>query len=42
VAAALVAEGESIISGLEYIDRGYQNIEETLEKLGADIKRIHS
>ncbi len=40
VVAALVAEGESEIGGVEHIDRGYENIEERLTKLGADIKRI--
>ncbi len=40
VIAALVAEGESLINGLEYIDRGYDRIEEVLAHLGADIRRI--
>ncbi|MBL3656421.1 UDP-N-acetylglucosamine 1-carboxyvinyltransferase [Fulvivirga sediminis] len=38
--AALSAEGESIISNVEQIDRGYQNIDERLNLLGADIQRI--
>ena len=38
--AALSAEGKSIIQNIEQIDRGYQNIDERLRKLGADIKRI--
>lgn len=41
VTAALAAEGESLISGLEFIDRGYQNIEVELKKLGADIERVN-
>ncbi len=40
LAAALVATGESEIGGVEHIDRGYENIEARLTKLGADIKRI--
>ncbi len=38
--AALSAEGKSVIQNIEQIDRGYQNIDERLRKLGADIKRI--
>ncbi|MDI6717757.1 MAG: UDP-N-acetylglucosamine 1-carboxyvinyltransferase [Patescibacteria group bacterium] len=38
--AALIAEGESIIDGVEEIDRGYENIDERLKNLGADIKRV--
>ncbi len=40
ITAALAAEGTSEISGLCYIDRGYDNIESTLRGLGADIKRV--
>lgn len=39
VIAAAAAEGKSQISGLEYIDRGYESIERDLTALGADIKR---
>jgi UDP-N-acetylglucosamine 1-carboxyvinyltransferase len=39
VLAALAAEGESEITGLEFIDRGYETIERYLSLLGADIKR---
>ena len=38
--AALSAEGESIISNVEQIDRGYQDIEDRLKAIGADITRI--
>lgn len=38
--AALSAAGESEISNVEQIDRGYQNIEGRLKKLGAQIERI--
>ncbi|MCG8384900.1 MAG: UDP-N-acetylglucosamine 1-carboxyvinyltransferase, partial [Cytophagales bacterium] len=37
--AALSADGESIISNVEQIDRGYQDIEERLRALGANITR---
>ncbi len=38
--AALSAKGQSIISNIEQIDRGYQNIEQRLQAVGADIERI--
>jgi UDP-N-acetylglucosamine 1-carboxyvinyltransferase len=38
--AALSAEGKSTIQNIEQIDRGYQDIDGRLRKLGADIKRI--
>ncbi len=38
--AALSAEGESVISNVEQIDRGYQNIDQRLISLGADIERL--
>jgi UDP-N-acetylglucosamine 1-carboxyvinyltransferase len=38
--AALSAEGKSTIQNIEQIDRGYQNIDERLRKLGAEIKRV--
>ncbi|MFN5706368.1 MAG: UDP-N-acetylglucosamine 1-carboxyvinyltransferase [bacterium] len=37
--AALSAEGKSTISNIEQIDRGYQDIEERLKAIGADIVR---
>ncbi|HYG51425.1 MAG TPA: UDP-N-acetylglucosamine 1-carboxyvinyltransferase, partial [Flavobacteriales bacterium] len=37
--AALSAEGKSTIHNIEQIDRGYQNIDQRLIKLGAEIKR---
>ncbi|MBB3703623.1 UDP-N-acetylglucosamine 1-carboxyvinyltransferase [Alloprevotella rava] len=37
--AAMSAEGTSIIDNIEQIDRGYENIEERLNSLGANIKR---
>lgn len=38
--AALSAEGTSVIHNIEQIDRGYQYIDQRLNKLGAEIKRI--
>jgi UDP-N-acetylglucosamine 1-carboxyvinyltransferase len=38
--AALSAEGKSVIHNIEQIDRGYQNIDERLNALGADIERV--
>lgn len=38
--AALSAEGKSIIQNIEQIDRGYENIDERLRAIGADIRRI--
>jgi UDP-N-acetylglucosamine 1-carboxyvinyltransferase len=38
--AAMSAEGKSIIQNIEQIDRGYQYIDERLNKLGAEIKRV--
>ncbi len=38
--AALSANGISMISNIEQIDRGYENIEERLTALGAKIKRV--
>ena len=37
--AALSAEGTSIIHNIDQIDRGYNNIDKRLNKLGANIKR---
>lgn len=42
VLAALAAQGESSIAHVEWIERGYANIEERLAQLGANIKRIEN
>lgn len=39
VLAGLVAEGTTVISGIKHIDRGYENIEDKLSKVGALILR---
>lgn len=38
--AALSAKGVSIIDNIDQIDRGYQQIEQRLQALGADIERL--
>lgn len=42
VVAALGAQGESCITGLQYIDRGYANLEGDLGRLGAQIIRVRT
>ncbi len=40
VLAALKADGESIVRRIYHVDRGYENLEEKLKNIGADIERI--
>ena len=40
IIAGIVAKGKTEIYNLNYIDRGYENIEEKFRKLGAKIERI--
>jgi len=40
VLAGLVAEGQTQVDRVYHIDRGYENIEEKLSALGADVRRI--
>lgn len=40
VVAGLMAEGTTTVTGVQYIDRGYEKIVEKLQSLGADIKRV--
>lgn len=40
VLAALCAEGETEISNINYIDRGYPNLVEKLQGIGANIQRV--
>ena len=42
VLAALAATGTSVISGIEHVDRGYEQIEAKLVALGAQINRIEA
>jgi UDP-N-acetylglucosamine 1-carboxyvinyltransferase len=39
ILAGLAAEGQTVISRIYHLDRGYDNIEQKLSALGADIKR---
>lgn len=39
VLLGLVAEGQTLVNNVYYIDRGYQNLEFSLRVLGADIRR---
>ena len=40
IIAALAAKGETQISRVYHIDRGYENIEQKFEGLDGDIRRI--
>ena len=40
VIAALVAEGETTVERIYHLDRGYDQMEEKLQALGADIERV--
>jgi len=40
ILAALAAKGETVIDGVKYIDRGYEDVEQKFGDLGADIKRV--
>ena len=42
VIAGLIAEGQTTLENIFQIDRGYEKIEEKLQKLGADIKRVNN
>ena len=40
VLAGLAAEGETVISRVYHLDRGYEHIEEKLSRCGARIERV--
>ncbi|MDZ4133862.1 MAG: UDP-N-acetylglucosamine 1-carboxyvinyltransferase, partial [Dethiobacteria bacterium] len=40
IIAALMADGESEISAVEHVDRGYESFEQKLINLGASIRRV--
>ena len=40
VLAAIVANGKSVINRIYHLDRGYENIENKLKKIGVKIKRL--
>jgi len=41
VLAGLVARGETVIERIYHLDRGYEQLEEKLNALGAKVKRVH-
>jgi UDP-N-acetylglucosamine 1-carboxyvinyltransferase len=40
IITGLIAQGETLISNAYQVDRGYEKIEERLQEIGADIKRV--
>ena len=40
IVAALAARGESVVTGVQHIDRGYQDLAGDLDLLGAQVKRL--
>ena len=41
IMAGLAAEGETVISDLHHLDRGYENIEYRLRQIGAQVERVN-
>ena len=41
IIAGIAATGTTEVSGIEYVDRGYENIVDKLQKLGACIERVN-
>jgi UDP-N-acetylglucosamine 1-carboxyvinyltransferase len=39
IIAGLISHGETIITGVEHIDRGYEQIEERFQQLGVSVER---
>ena len=40
VIAGLVADGETLVDRIYHLDRGYDQMEEKLRAIGADIERV--
>ena len=40
IVAGLSADGETVISNIEHVDRGYERMAEKLRELGADVSRV--
>ena len=38
--AGLAAQGETIVKGVQHIDRGYEDLEASFNSLGASVTRI--
>ena len=41
ILAALVSKGKSVINRIYHLDRGYENIEKKLKKVGVKIRRVN-
>jgi UDP-N-acetylglucosamine 1-carboxyvinyltransferase len=41
ILAALTAKGKSVINRIYHLDRGYENIEKKLRKIGAKVRRVN-
>ena len=41
IIAGLAAEGETTVSRIYHLDRGYERLEEKLAAVGADIERVN-
>ncbi|MGB5594364.1 MAG: UDP-N-acetylglucosamine 1-carboxyvinyltransferase, partial [Crocosphaera sp.] len=41
VLAGLAAQGTTVVQGLHHLDRGYDNLEGKLRKLGGNIRRVN-
>jgi UDP-N-acetylglucosamine 1-carboxyvinyltransferase len=42
VLAGLAAEGETVVSRVYHLDRGYEHLEAKLSAVGADIERVRA
>jgi len=42
IIAALTAEGQSVVSNIYQVDRGYEMLDRRLSKLGAKIERVEA
>jgi UDP-N-acetylglucosamine 1-carboxyvinyltransferase len=40
IIAALAADGQTELSNIHFVDRGYEGVEEKFRKLGAHIERV--
>ncbi|MFA6552273.1 MAG: UDP-N-acetylglucosamine 1-carboxyvinyltransferase [Candidatus Paceibacterota bacterium] len=40
ILAAIIAKGNSVINNVHFVDRGYEKIEERLQKIGVEIERV--
>lgn len=40
ILAGLIAKGKTTVSNIQYVDRGYENFEQVLTQLGANVKRL--